>query len=458
MSTTNAYGETLAHVNTYSRPSDLRITDMRFAEVYMPMHCILMKLETNQGITGYGEVRDWADKDYALMMKSRLIGENPCDVDRIFRKIKDFGGPSRFAGGVCAVELALWDIAGKAYGVPVYQMLGGKFRDRVRMYCDTDAAGRGDAAAMAAALQSRLDRGFTFLKMDLGVDLLYGIPGALCAPQGVLEALEALGRFKGASNFEGSTNERYAAEAYRRVRNIMHHNTGIQFTEKGLDILEQYCADVRRAVGYDVPIAIDHVGHIGVDECIKLGRRIERFNFAWMEDAIPWMQFDQYRRLRQSVSVPIATGEDIYLKEDFRRLMESGGVSIIHPDILTAGGILEMKKISDMAQDYGVGMAVHMAESPIACLAAAHCVTACENFIALEFHSADFPWWDDLVNGVPKPIINDGYITLTDAPGLGIESLNEDVIAAHADPRHGTPWAPTDAWNDRCGVSDRIWS
>lgn len=138
-------GEVLNNVKTCSSPSELRITDIRFADIWnAPMHCILVKVFTNQGLVGYGEVRDFADKRYALMLKSKLIGENPCNVDRIFRKMKQFGGLSRQAGGVCGIELALWDLAGKAYGVPVYQMLGGKFRDEIRCYCDTDVVGYQD--------------------------------------------------------------------------------------------------------------------------------------------------------------------------------------------------------------------------------------------------------------------------------------------------------------------------
>ena len=137
--------EVLDHVKTGSRPSDLKITDIRFADIWKaPMQCIMVKVYTNQGLVGYGEVRDFADKRYALMLKSRLIGENPCNVDRIFRKIKQFGGQSRQGGGVSGIEVALWDLAGKAYGVPVYQLLGGRFRDEIRLYCDTDVAGKPD--------------------------------------------------------------------------------------------------------------------------------------------------------------------------------------------------------------------------------------------------------------------------------------------------------------------------
>lgn len=152
-------------VNTNSSPSGLRITDMRFVDIDgAPKRCTLIKIMTNQGLTGYGEVRDASSKLYAQMLKSRILGENPCNVDKIFRKIKQFGWHSRQGGGVSGVEIALWDLAGKAYGVPLYQLLGGKFRDEVRVYCDTDVDGRHTGRDMGRALKKRMDMGFTFLK------------------------------------------------------------------------------------------------------------------------------------------------------------------------------------------------------------------------------------------------------------------------------------------------------
>ena len=159
--------------SAFSNPSDLKITDMRFVDIDgAPKRCTILKIMTNQGIEGYGEVRDASTKTYAAMLKSRLIGENPCDVDRLFRKIKQFGYHSRQGGGVSGIEIALWDLAGKAYGVPVYQMLGGKFRDSIRVYCDTDVDGKHTGHDMGLALKKRMDMGFTFLKMDLGIGLL----------------------------------------------------------------------------------------------------------------------------------------------------------------------------------------------------------------------------------------------------------------------------------------------
>src|SRR5436305_3606093 len=144
----------------------LKVTDLRVAVVIRaPMTCPLIQIDTNQdGLYGLGEVRDGASKTYALMLKSKLVGECPLDVDRVFRKIKQFGHHARQGGGVCAVEMALWDIVGKYYGVPVYQLLGGKFRDTIRIYADTDMSP--DPADTAKRLQERIEQGFTFLKMD----------------------------------------------------------------------------------------------------------------------------------------------------------------------------------------------------------------------------------------------------------------------------------------------------
>ncbi|MDD3339355.1 MAG: mandelate racemase/muconate lactonizing enzyme family protein [Lachnospiraceae bacterium] len=451
------YESLLNNVNTNSHPSDLRITDLRVADIVdAPMHCTLVKIYTNQGLVGYGEVRDGASRNFILALKSRIIGENPCNIDKIFRRIKQFGGMSRQAGGVCGVELALWDLAGKAYGVPVYQMLGGKFRDKVRMYCDTDIEGKHTGTEMGHALKARMKKGFTFLKMDLGIDLLYDEPGALSAPLGFVEELKESSAYNAIPrNVDDHT--RFMRNHYYDVQNVAHPFTGVQVTEHGLDVLEQYVSDVRSIIGYEIPLAIDHFGHIEVESAIRLAKRIEKYNIAWMEDLIPWQLTEQYARLRNATSVPICTGEDIYLKENFKPLLEAGGVSIIHPDLLTSGGILENKKIGDMAQEYGVAMAVHMAESPIACMAAVHSVAATENFLALEFHSVDVPWWQDLVTGFEKPILDNGFIMVPEGPGLGIESLNDGVIREHVHPDYPDIWLPTDEWNGDYS-HDRIWS
>ena len=454
----DSYEQALAHVNTWSRSSDLKITDMRFADIVgAPMHCTLLKLYTNQGLVGFGEVRDAGSRTYAAMLKGRLLGENPCDVGRLFRRLKQFGGQARQAGGVCGVELAVWDLAGKAYGVPVYQMLGGRFRDRIRIYCDTDVAGKHSGADMGKALKARMEMGFTFLKMDLGLDLLYHEPGAICAPLGLVEEMRRGGR----PDAEDGGNDPFRALRARNRRydayNIAHPFTGIHVTERGLDVLEGYVAEVRAVIGYQIPLAIDHFGHLGVEDCIRLCRRIEKYNIAWAEDMVPWQLTEQYVRLRNSTTVPICTGEDMYLKESFRPLLEAGGVSVIHPDLLSSGGIFENKKIGDLAQEYGVAMAIHMAESPVAAMAAVHSAAATENVTVCENHSVDVAWWDSIAVGTPEKIVQGGFVIVPDKPGLGIDDLNDEVLAQHVHPDFPELWAPTEQW-DREWSHDRLWS
>lgn len=413
-------------MNAHSSPSELKITDLRLVNLAgVPMRSTLIRLDTNQDIYGLGEVRDGASHIYALQLKRQLLGENPCNVDKVFRKIKQFGWHARQAGGVCGVEMALMDLAGKAYGVPCYQLAGGKFRDDIRIYCDT--ASTPNPEEMGNSLKARMDSGFTFLKMDIGVRLLKGIDGAVSHPAGMLETAQ-----------------------------VMHPFTGIQLTDKGIDALVHYVAVVRDIVGYEIPLAADHFGHINVESCIRLARALERFNLAWLEDMIPWQFTDQWARLKNATATPVCTGEDIYLLENFKPLLDNRAVSIIHPDLATSGGILETKRIGDYAEECGIAMALHMAATPVATMASVHCAAATHNFLALECHAVDYPPWNTLVTGLPNPIVQNGSIRVPDAPGLGID-LNEAALKAHINPDLPGYFEPTDAWNKE-RVNDRLWS
>src|SRR5689334_11832829 len=173
-------------VNTNSNPSTLKITDLRVATVVKPgpSPCPIIRIDTNQGVYGLGEVRDGASATYALMLKSRILGEYPLRVDYLFQKIKQFGGDARQAGGVVSIEMALWDIAGKVYNVPVYQMLGGKWRDEIRIYADTTESK--DPAIYAQRMKARKEEmGLTWLKMDLGVNLVQAKPGTVTVRSGL---------------------------------------------------------------------------------------------------------------------------------------------------------------------------------------------------------------------------------------------------------------------------------
>lgn len=414
-------------INTFSRPTQLKITDVRVANLDgVPFRSSIIRIDTNQGLVGWGEVRDQASSTYALMLKSRLVGENPCNVERLFRKIKQFGGPGRQAGGVCGIEMALMDLAGKAYGVPAYMLAGGKYRDKIICYADTPT--EIDPELMGQRLLERKKRGFRMLKMDLGLTQLWDVPGAVIAPPGARESVST-----------------------------MHPFTGIQVTEVGVRYLADYTATVRDIIGYDVALAADHFGHIGLDSCIRVAQALEPYTLAWVEDMIPWQYTDQWRQLTTSISTPTCTGEDIYLAENFRPLIEEQAVRIIHPDPATSGGILETKRLGDYAQEHGVAMALHLAATPIATMASVHLAASTENFIGLEHHAADVPFWSDLVTGLPRPLIQDGYISVPETPGLGIDDINSELFQEHLDDRAPIFFAETGHWDGERS-HDRLWS
>jgi len=417
-----------ANVKRASEPSALKITDLRVAVVTgAPMTCPLIRVDTNQGLVGWGEVRDGASETYALMLKSRLLNENPCDVDRIFRKIKQFGAPARQAGGVCGVEMAMMDLAGKAWGVPCWQMLGGRFRDRVRLYADT--VERDTPQEQGKLLKERIDKGITFLKQDFGIGLLKDVPGTLSMPLG--------------TNIGGGER-------------VMHPFTGIEITDKGVAWLSDWVGQIREVVGMEIPLASDHYGHISVNSCIKLARAMEKWNLAWMEDMVPWQFPELLKQIRESTTVPVLTGEDIFLKEPFMKLIDVGAVDMIHPDLASSGGLMETKKIGDYAMEHGVAMAMHFAGTPVSFMANVHTAAATENFVALEHHSLDVPWWEGLVKTTSgQPLVEKGFAVVPNSPGLGVE-INEAAVRQHLRPKSGY-FDPTPEW-DAIRSNDRPWS
>jgi L-alanine-DL-glutamate epimerase-like enolase superfamily enzyme len=410
----------LQNVNTASKPSELKITDVRMAALGSG----LIRIDTNQGISGYGENRDGAARYQVLELKRLVVGENPCGVDKIFRKIKQFGYHARQGGGVCGVEVALWDLAGKAFNMSISNMLGGRFRDRIRVYCDTPGAA--EEKTFKERMQRRIADGFTFFKVDVGVNLIQKTPGTMVYPAG--------------ADINGST---------------VHMFTGLELTDKGIALMGDYMARVREAAGWQVPIATDHFGHIGVNSCIRLGKAFEKYNLAWMEDFIPWQYTELWKKISDAIETPTLTGEDIYLKEGFIELARNHAVDLLQPDLLTSGGILETHKIGDAIQEYGVPMVMHNASSPVGFFANVHCAAATENFLVLENHAVDRPEWGDIIDGVEKPIINKGYVKVPDGPGLGF-TLNDEAIKKQM--RDSGYFEPTPQWDNKERINDRLWS
>jgi L-alanine-DL-glutamate epimerase-like enolase superfamily enzyme len=441
LSVEDTIAQTTEAVPRSSSPSDLKITDMRVAVLGNVGRTPIIRLDTNQGIYGLGEVRDGADERYALFLKSRILGLNPCNVEMLFKIIRQYGYHGRQGGGVCAVEMALWDLCGKAYNVPAWQLLGGRYRDKIRLYADTPGAN--DPEVFAQTMKRRVeDQGFTWLKMDLGIHVVANIPDALV----------------NAKFWDGATGQ-YDLRDYTGYGNTLHPFTQVQITDKGMEGLTKYVEDVRNAVGYEIPLSADHFGHFDVNNAIRFGRAMERYRLAWLEDMVPWFYTDQCKTLSDAIETPIATGEDIYmLRGGFKPLLDLHAVDIIQPDLGTSGGLLETKRIGDYAEDCGVAMAMHMAGSPVCFMANVHCAAATQNFLALEHHSVDVPWWGNLVRMTgTQPMISKGFANVPlDAPGLGIE-LNEEEVKKHLHPKAKGYFEPTPEWDDKRS-HDRLWS
>ena len=425
-------------VKRFSAPSDLKITDMRYCVTTVLGRTAIIRIDTNQGIYGLGEVRDGADVRYALMLKSRILGQNPCNVEMIFKMIRQFGGQARQAGGVCAVEMALWDICGKAYNVPAWQLLGGRYRDSVRIYADTPEST--DLEVFKERVKYRtVEQGYTWLKMDVSIGVLRNIPGTIVN-----------GKFWGSSLAQWNGD-------YMSYANVMHPFTGIQITEKGLDVLAKRVADVRAVVGDEIPLSTDHYGHFDLNNMIRLGKAVEKYRLAWLEDMVPWQYTEQHKTITDALDTPTLTGEDIFLLQNFKPLIDKHAVDIVHPDLASSGCLLETKRIGDYAEENGIAMAMHQAGTPVSFMANVHCAAATQNFLALEHHSVDLPWWESLVKMTDgKKIIDKGFAPVPLSPGLGIE-LNEEELKKHLHASDKTYFAPTPEWNEKRS-HDRTWS
>ena len=411
-------------IRTHSSPSDLRITDFRTAVVRSNYDYPLLRIDTNQGVSGIGEVRDAGHRDTALRLKSQLLGQNPCNVDMIFRSIKKFGNWGREGGGVSGIELALWDLVGKVYGIPCYQLLGGKYRDKIRLYADTPEPAEPTPASYAARVKGRMDLGLTFIKFDIRMptydrrgDLLVGEP---------------------------------TRHEYDHIRSrLSAAGTGqvTKLTDAGIASMVDVVAAVREAVGWEISLCTDHFGHgqMTAKEVIRLGHAVEPFGLAWLEDPMPWWDIDGHKRVTDAINVPTCAGEELYLWDGFRELIEKRAVDIVHPDLLTSGGMMETKRIADYAERHGLPTALHFAGSPIAFAANLHCAAAIPSFVALEHHGLDLPFWRELVAGLPPDYIEDGYVRVPEAPGLGVE-LNYPAIEENL--RTPGLFGPTDEWDD----------
>ena len=339
----------------------------------------LVRVVTDEDIDGYGETFATPDVTESLkVMKQRLIGEDPTNLNRI-----QYLASGRLRSGI---EIACWDILGKKLGVPLYKLFGGEFRRRIRMYADSGGPygwglGSSDPEDFAKRAKQVIERGFDAMKIDL-------------------DALQ---------------------------HQEVGFNCSLSTAEIGL-MVDQVQA-VRDVIGEEMPLAVDCHGKYSVNDAIKLANRLEDFNLWWLEDPIPGCNFDALLEVKKATRTPISAGEHLTSRYEFRSLIEKQAVNIIGPDSRATGGLLEFKAVMEMADLYYIPCGPHNMTSPIGTVATAHVCAATKNFLALEHHFQDFPWWENLVKK-PKPLIDHGYITLPENPGIGIE-INEEEMLKH---------------------------
>jgi L-alanine-DL-glutamate epimerase-like enolase superfamily enzyme len=451
------FEDTIAQVTSKvqrsSSPSDLKITDLRYTTVSNGTGAtnarnVIIRIDTNQGIYGLGEVRDGGDARYALFLKSRLLGRNPVNVEMLFKIIKQFGGHGRMGGGVSGVEMALWDLAGKAFNVPVWALLGGRYRSKVRLYAYIPNSGEGalakiDLEKFKADLKNRMEvQGYTWLKMHPGIGVVRDIPGTTVNT-----------KYRSLLS-ENAVDSRYYSQYTK------HAFTSVQYTDKGLNAIAEYVETIRNCTGYDIPLSADHQGIFDLNTCIRVGNALEKYSLASLEDFLNWDSTDELKMITDSISTPTMTGEDIFLKEEFKKLCDVHAVDIVQPDMGSSGGILETKKIGDYAEEKKMPMLQHFAGTPICFMANVHSSAATQGSLALEMPNqiVDNPWWANLVKMVGKqPLYSNGFANVPDdAPGLGVE-LNDEVMKQHLHKEDSSYFEPTPQW-DELRSFDSIWS
>ena len=377
----------------------IRITDLRCAIIGGSP---VVRVVTDQGISGYGQAESRKPylKPMVLFYKDYILGEDPTDVERVMLRIRRMGAMKPWGAAVSAIEIALWDIAGQAAGVPVYKLLGGKIRDRVRVYNGgvrfpmTGHMPKDYAETMAKMKEAK--EGFTIIKQAVGFHngaMIQAIPDAW----------------------------------YDEPRGGAPHPYKGMLTERGMAHIIACVEAMKKVLGDQVALALDcGPGHT-LKDAMKFARALEPLNILWLEDLLtgdytPYPNAQMYRDLTLSTTVPIHTGEQIYLRQNFMDLIEKQAVDVVGPDPEDVGGIAEQKWIAEYADLHGIQMAPHgIFDGLIGLAAHVHMGAAMpQNFIAFEYPLGQPDWWYQIVDGLPDPIVKKGFIDVWDKPGLGV--------------------------------------
>jgi len=381
--------------SAYRRPK-LKITDVRTAQVRAHGLQLHVRIYTDQGLVGQGEATDAVAGGVPLVAGFRflLLGQDPLNVDFLAERVRTAGifagaQAGQYVAALSAVEIALWDLAGKALGLPVWQLLGGRMRDRIRLYCDSQT-NRPDDPRAKQRIQQMLDLGFTAVKIDID------------------DAADPMRWDR--VNWTASN-----AEIDNMVRKVRF---------------------MRESLPARVDLAADMHGRYDVTTGKRVAQELEPFRLLWLEEPVPPENVDAMREVRASSRTPICCGENLFLRHGFREVLEKRAADILMPDFQKCGGLLEGRKIADMAHAYYVPVAPHCVVSPIGTMASCHVCAAIPNFLILEWHwLSRLELWRDFVQ--QGEIIEKGFIPVPDRPGLGVE-MNDQAARKAQVP--GTSW------------------
>ena len=404
----------------------MKIVRLKTAVVEGNFDWTFVRLETDDGIQGLGECF-FAPGLTAILrsLEPLLLGEDPRDVNRLFRKLQlATSGAGSVAGivynAISGIEAALWDILGQCLDVPIYRLLGGKFRDQVRIYADCHG---GEALeSLDEVLRSRQP---SWVKRDPKhhpKDYYAEAKGEpACSP-------DDYGKRALAMKSQGYTALKFDLDVPGTEGFDLHNRC---LNNRAVDHMVNLIGAVRDAVGYEIDLAADCHWRYSVGDVIKVAQALEPFRLLWLEDPVPPESIEALRAVSSRVRVPIATGENLYLFRGFQEMLQTHAVSIATPDLQKVGGLAVACQIAQFADVQTIPIAPHNISSPVGTLLSAHFCAAIPNFLVLEFHASDVPFWNDLVDGIPKPIIQDGMIRLPEKPGLGVK-LNENVARKYA--------------------------
>ncbi len=368
----------------------------------------IVRIVTDAGIDGYGQVESSKPylKPHILYYRDALLGMDPTDVERCMLRIRRRGSFKPWGASVSAIEMALWDVAGKAANLPVHKLLGGKVRDRVRVYNGNVRFPLRDQSPVAYAenMQKMKEspEGFTIIKQGVGYHS--AMPGNVP---------------NFSYSYDWSQPDDPSRGGFAGSRGLL--------TEQGLDHIVR-CVEAMKAVTGDaIGLALDCGPGWTIPDAIRLGRAVEPYNIMWIEDIltgdyVPWVNASAYREVTQATTTPVHTGEQIYLRHHFKELFEKQAVRVVGPDPADVGGIAELKWVAEYADLHGILMAPHGTLDGVIGLAALVQVSATlpHNYIAFEYPVARPSWWYDIVDGLPDPIVKDGFIDVWDRPGLGV--------------------------------------